>query len=280
MITDPAQIAEYQASRFWDAFTDTTETYSCDTALVNGVPKAEVEKALAAYLTVLEQQCSLDFSRKAMASFFKKIEVFEAADTSSNIFGFFESKVPHYLYDPNSPLRDEDLYLPFVRGLSVSEYVSEDLKPAYAHDAAMCSLNQAGQGAADFSFTEANGKKNTLYGIKADYTLLFFSNPGCPACKEIIEALKNDTKVSDLISSGRLSVVNLYIDLELDKWRACVTDYPSDWHNGYDQSYIIRTDVTYNVRAIPSLYVLDREKKVIMKDAPAEKALAFLDSIQ
>ena len=28
----------------------------------------------------------------------------------------------------------------------------------------------------------------------------------------------------------------------------------------------------YNIRAIPSLYLLDKEKKVIFKDAPPEKS--------
>ena len=32
----------------------------------------------------------------------------------------------------------------------------------------------------------------------------------------------------------------------------------------------------YNVRAIPSLYILDKDKRVIMKDAPETKVLAFL----
>ena len=49
---------------------------------------------------------------------------------------------------------------------------------------------------------------------------------------------------------------------------------------GTTASYIIRSDVTYNVRAIPSLYVLDYEKKVIMKDAPVENVLPYLDNLK
>ena len=44
-------------------------------------------------------------------------------------------------------------------------------------------------------------------------------------------------------------------------------------YNGYDPDYAIRTDRLYDVRAIPSLYLLDSEKTVLMKDAPTEKVL-------
>ena len=109
--------------------------------------------------------------------------------------------------------------------------------------------------------------------------MLFRSNPGCPACKEIIESLTSSERIASLVASGRLAVVNVYIDDELDKWREYASVYPKNWYNGYDQSYLIRSDITYNVRAIPSLYVLDSSKRVQMKDAPVEAVLPYLENL-
>ena len=276
VIVEPREKAEYVISNYWNKFL--SQTYPCDSNVVNGVLADDVEKALGTFVTFLENACPIDFGRKAMAGFFDKVEKFQTADTSSNVFGFFEKMVPKYLYDPNSPVRNEDLYLPYVSRLAVSEYSDPDLKPSYSFETQMCSLNMIGSPAADFIFTDLAGKRHTLYGIKAETTLLFFTNPGCPACKEIIESLTSDGKIAALVASGRLAVVNVYIDEELDKWRENASVYPKNWYNGYDQSYIIRSDVTYNVRAIPSLYVLDSEKKVIMKDAPVEIVLPYLDN--
>ena len=92
-----------------------------------------------------------------MAGFFDKVEKFQTADTSSNVFGFFEKMVPKYLYDPNSPVRNEDLYLPYVSRLAVSEYSDPDLKPSYSFETQMCSLNMIGSPAADFIFTDLAG---------------------------------------------------------------------------------------------------------------------------
>lgn len=278
VIAEPQEKAEYVVSSYWNKFL--SQTYPCDSNVVNGVLADDLEKAFGTYVTFLEGTCTIDFGRKAMADFFDKVERFEAADTSSNVFEFFEEMVPKYLYDPNSPVRNEDLYLPYVSRLAVSEYSDPDLKPSYSFETQMCSLNMIGSPAADFTFTDLSGRRHTLYSIKAGTTLLFFTNPGCPACKEITESLTSDGKIAALVASGRLAVVNIYIDDELDKWREYASVYPKGWYNGYDQGYIIRSDVTYNVRAIPSLYVLDSEKKVIMKDAPVENVLPYLENLK
>ena len=278
VIVEPQEKAEYVVSNYWNKFL--SQTYPCDSNVVNGVLADDVEKAFGTYVTLLERNCGIDFGRKAMTGFFDKVEKFQAADTSSNVFGFFEKMVPKYLYDPNSPVRNEDLYLPYVSRLAVSEYSDPDSRLSYSFEAKMCSLNMIGSPAADFVFTDLAGKRHTLYSVKAETTLLFFTNPGCPACKEIIESLTSDGQIAALVASGRLAVVNVYIDEELDKWREYASVYPKNWYNGYDQNYIIRSDVTYNVRAIPSLYVLDSEKKVIMKDAPVENVLPYLENLK
>lgn len=278
MISQPQEKTEYVISNYWNDFL--AAVYPCDTNIVNGVPAEEVEKAFGTYVTIMERACPIEFGRKAMAAFFDKVEKFESADTSSNVFEFFGKMVSKYLYDPNSPVRNEDLYLPYVSRMAVSDFVEPDMRPSYDQEAKMCSLNMIGTPAADFTFTDLSGRRHTLYGIEAGTTLLFFTNPGCPACKDIITGLTSSERIAGLVSAGRLAVVNVYIDDELDKWREYASDYPREWYNGYDQSYLIRSDITYNVRAIPSLYVLDSEKKVLMKDAPVENVLPYLESLK
>ena len=94
---------------------------------------------------------------------------------------------------------------------------------------------------------------------------------------EIINALKNTPQITSLISSGKVAVLNIYIDEDLEAWRSYVPIYPEEWFNGFDPDFVIRTDVLYNVRAIPSLYLLDKDKNVIMKDAVTERVLDFFN---
>lgn len=278
MITDPAEMVDYAAEHFWDRFLDTSFTGKCDSALVSGVTRQEVENSFGTYSAIL-WQTDVRKALKSVASLFARTEAIELRDTSSNVFETITFLAHKYFYDPNSPVRNEEFYLPFVEGLAHSPAVKEDMKPAYSYDASMCRLNRIGSPAADFSFTDLAGHRHTLYGVKADYTLLFFSNPGCQSCKEITDVLISEPFIEAMQASGRLAVVNVYIDQELDKWREYAAGYPSGWISGYDHNYIIRTDQLYSVRAIPSLYLLDSSKNVILKDAPQDKVFDFLCDI-
>lgn len=277
VITEAQERMSYMLGHFWDGFFAGTGV--TDTSAVLGVKKSELEKALASFIE-LGKRLPKAQAQEASGRLFASIEKAQSSDTSSHVYLLMTELVSKYLYDPNSPYRDEDVYLPFVRGLANSQFTKEEVRPGYAFELEMCSLNQYGTVAADFGIKDRNGRKYTLHGIRADFILLFFSNPGCDACKEIVLALKKSPWLDGLIESGRVKVVNVYIDRELDKWREYEHNYPDSWISGYDYNYIIREDAIYNVRAIPSLYVLDSEKRVLMKDATTGDVLEFIKNIK
>ncbi|MDO5442996.1 MAG: DUF5106 domain-containing protein [Bacteroidia bacterium] len=268
----------YVAEHYWDSFLSTSSTWFCDSLTINGVPSIEVEDHMAAFVTMLEQS-DIEVARKGMAALFRKVEAKQMSDSLSNVYEQFASLTEKYLYDPNSPYRDEELFLPYVSGLATSSLSNPLLVPSYAHEASVCATNRIGEQVPDFEFKDISGRKHTLYGVKGDYTLLFFSNPGCEACKQIIETIKSDLKLEYMVSEGNLAIVNVYIDEDIDAWKAYQDYYPTTWFNGYDDTFSIRRDLKFNVRAIPSLYVLDSEKRIVMKDAPEDRVFAFLNSI-
>lgn len=267
--------AQYAMRHFWDAFLSTEATYFCDSMTVNGVGAAELEAQFANYATLLTH-ADIRQACESAESLFGHVETLQKADASSNVYERFGDLMKKYFYDPNSPYREEDIYGAYLRCLAASDMTPDSLKDAYAYDAQMCALNAIGTPAADFSFLDIKGRRHTLYGIKAEYTLLFFSNPGCEACKDIIQVLEGNPLIKDMVARGRLAVVNIYIDDDIEAWKSYQDHYPSTWYSGYDDKYAIRMEVRYNVRAIPSLYLLDSSKTVLMKDAPEERVMSFL----
>jgi hypothetical protein len=151
-------------------------------------------------------------------------------------------------------------------------------KAKYEREARLCALNRIGTRASDFRFADRRGNITNLYDIKAELTLLFFSNPGCDACMNIINVLREDPVISSMVASGRLAVANIYIDEDIQAWRSYMPVYPEEWYNGFDPDMVLRNNEIYAVRAIPSLYLLDSEKRVIMKDAPEERLFRYLSS--
>lgn len=278
MYTDPQERTVYVLNHFWDRFTDTTKVYSCDSLTVNGVALDAVESQMGLFATLL-RQLPLEESGKAVARLYDRAEAFERKSPESNVFEQLSRLTKHYLYDPNSPVRNEDLYWYYVDRLCRCDLIDGGYRTGYEWEARMCRLNRIGTPAADFTFTDTRGRLRTLYGVKADYTVLIFGNPGCNACQEIMAAMSASPVISAHIDSGRLQVVDVYIDQDIEDWKAHIPEYPKNWINGYDQAYTIRTDLIYNVRGIPSVYLLDADKTVVMKDAPQELVLGALESL-
>lgn len=261
----------YFVQRYWDRFTDTSEVFFCDSTTVNGVSLDGLEEAMGMYVTLLERT-SEDVAEKSLSRLCDRLLAFEKKDTASNVMEEVLRLTEKYLYDPQSPVRDEDKFE------VVASRFSEG-NPRYSFIARMSSLNRVGTPATDFEFTDTKGRLRTLYSIKADYTLLIFGNPDCTACKNLTVAMSGDPRINSLISYGRLKVVDIYIDHEVDLWKSKVDEYPSVWVNGYDHKFKIREDLIYHVRAIPSMYLLDKSKIVLMKDAPENKLLQYLSSL-
>lgn len=278
MITEPQERALWLAQHFWDRFTATDKAYLCDSLTVNGVVLDNVEKQVGLFASIL-QQVPLGDGQRAMSALYSRLRGFQEAFLESNMLPQVTALVSRYFYDPNSPVRSEDLYRPFVDSLSASPLLDADDRRQYAWESGVCALNGTGTPAADFKFVDTSGRTRTLYSVKAEWTLLIFGNPDCNACREIMEQMDASPEITALISSGRLKVVDIYIDEDLELWKARWELYPKAWINGYDPTFTIRTDRIYAVRAVPSLYLLDRAKTVIMKDALPEHVLAVLEEL-
>lgn len=278
MLEGDAERAEYMALNYWNGLTDTSRTFPCDSVYVSGVRKDEVEQKFADW-TMLLDAVEPAVSGKAVAKLYERAVACERKDSASNVFETFVYLAGKYFYDPNSPMRNEDRYLPFVSRLASYGGLDRLMRGKYEREARLCAMNCTGTRAADFRFSDRNGRIYTLYGIEAEYTLLFFSNPGCTACKQIMAMLENSPAVSSYIRSGRLAVANIYIDDDLEAWRSYLPEYPAEWYNGFDPDLVIREDEIYCIRAIPSLYLLDKGKRVILKDAPEQKITAYFDRL-
>ena len=141
----------------------------------------------------------------------------------------------------------------------------ERLAPEYALKMAM--QTRVGQPANDFTFERITGERGSLYGLRSEYVLLFVSNPGCALCREVREQIASSPMLSEMIERGRLAVLVLYPDEELDAWRAHAGEIPPAWINARDPGCVVRDSGLYDLRAIPSLYLLDADKRVLVKDS-------------
>jgi thiol-disulfide isomerase/thioredoxin len=254
LMLDHTDRANYLAKHYWDNFDFT------DTAYIH-LPQI-TEQALVDYIDVL-----LLVSDSVSSAAIKEMLNHAAADSS--MFAYFAGLYEKYLYDPNSPMRNDELYIPVLEATLACGAVTEKIRPARLLELAL--KNRPGEKACNFAYTPANGPSETLYAIQADYTLVFFYNPGCHACKEITEQLTSSLRINYLVREKKLTVLAVYPDEDLAEWKIYLPQVPKEWINAYDAGANIQNNEIYDLKAIPALYLLDKDKKVILKDTTFDK---------
>lgn len=202
--------------------------------------------------------------------------MFQRAKVNKKVFYYFANLAEKYLYDPNSPMRNEELYIPVLDAMLDGTLLDETEKILPQGRRKLAEKNRPGRIAADFRYTLASGKSGRLHDVKAAYTLLFFNNPGCHACKEGIEEVKQAPAINAEMKTGKLKILAIYPDEEREEWEKHLSDFPKEWINGYDKQLVITNKNLYDLKAIPTLYLLDKDKKVLLKDATVPQIEQYL----
>ena len=253
ILDNPDDRAAYIGKNYWRNFDFT------DTSLI-GKPET-TEQAFADYVHIIEHM-NAETAAASIKTTLSKAE----ADTA--MYAHFLDLFEKYLYDPNSPMRNETLYITVLRVAIGSPKTSEAEKTRMRYRLDLAQRNRPEMPATDFTYTLASGKTGTLYDIDAEYLILFFNNPGCHACQETIDQINDSETVRKMIGVKRLKVLSMYPDEDMKAWKEYLPTLPTHWLNGYDASQQIKNEELYDLRAIPTLYLIDRKKFVILKDAP------------
>ncbi|GAB2524683.1 thioredoxin-like domain-containing protein [Spirosoma aerophilum] len=110
--------------------------------------------------------------------------------------------------------------------------------------------------------------------IKADYTVVFFYSPTCGHCRESAPKLK---KLVDDYKGKGVEVAAIAIDQSPEDWKKFIKEFKlGNAINGYDYTY--RTDYRhqYDVWTTPTVYVLDKDKRIIARKLPVEQIEDFI----
>ena len=265
MVQPPTQATDedkfaYMAEHYWDKFD------FADTVFIANADTVEMLRAYAAYVANFVGPTNQEPIKELM----------KRASTSKPMFEYFVMLAERVLHDPNSPVRSEELYIPVLEAQLATPFYDEYERLAPAYDLEIAKQNRIGHRANDFRYTLASGRSSNLYSIDAEYVLIFINNPGCPMCKTIQTAIVESPMLNELQERGSLVVLALYPDEDLDAWREYAASMPAKWINSYDRGCVVRDKNLYDLRAIPAMYLLDSEKRVLVKDSTSVEEIEFV----
>lgn len=247
-LTTPEQRAAFVSAHFWDAMDWQDHNLSLDTAFM--------EQNFANYLSILPYADD-NARRRSVAS------LMQSASADREVHAFLAWVAEHYLADPNSPMRSEDIYMIFLDEFAKSPLFDEAKKSRYGYQMERAMKNRPGAPAADFAMTDRDGKRLTLLKAAAEKegTLVLFYDPECEHCKEILGEI-----VKWRFPDG-VQVLAIDVTGDAPRFERTKGNYPREWRVAFATDPIEDDDL-YVFPALPSIYLLDGKGRVIMKDAP------------
>ena len=153
----------------------------------------------------------------------------------------FENLIEHYFEDQLSPVRNDRVYLIFLEEMKNSPCFDETEKERIAFKIKTTNKNLPGDIAINFKFKDENGKEHQLSDYKDQKVILYFYDPDCENCHDVSAWLKQQTIPADI------KVLKMIADNHI--------------------SYI------YSLKNMPTIFLLDKENKVILKDCTAQELI-------
>lgn len=242
-ITDPEERAAYAAGHFWDALDVADHSQSLDTAFMG--------QAFANFIVLLPYT-SEEAREKAVGAFAERC----AKDLAAYDFAVYISR--YYLDEPNSPMRNEELFIPFLRKFSTDPRLSEATRERSKFRLEQALKNRPGTKAADFRMITREGQTTTLLRELSDTTLVLFYDYDCEHCKETIERLQ------DPAFALPYPVIAIEATEQREGWDATKGEMPANWKVCFATESL--DGEAYYFPALPSAYLLTGDGKVIVKD--------------
>ena len=176
-----------------------------------------------------------DITQKGIACFTRKAFSYAAAKER------FENLIEHYFEDQLSPVRNDRVYLIFLEEMKNSPCFDETEKERIAFKIKTTNKNLPGDIAINFKFKDESGKEHQLSDYKDQKVILYFYDPDCENCHEVSAWLKQQTIPADI------KVIKMIADNHI--------------------SYM------YSLKNMPTIFLLDKENKVILKDCTAQELI-------
>lgn len=239
-LVSPEERAEYLLTHFWDNF-DFNADYSESSLFV--------EQSLVDFLSVLPYAPKDGTVIKAF-----DILLSESSKNPSLQKDFYRL-IDIYLANTDSPMRNDKLYINYLKSSLSQPGLSEAEKMRKKDMIEMLSKNMEGDKATDFSYRTADGTEHTLLSSlpqNSDLILIFF-DPNCESCEEAMAAMIKSENLKKRVDNNEIKILAVYCGDNLPAWERKTSILPETWTVGINENEIEDSELYY-FPALPAIY--------------------------
>lgn len=256
MLTQPEERKAYLLEHYWDRFS------FADTALVNN--REVTEQGFVNQISLLADGATPEkVIRESLKNWCSRF--MPEAQARQVMMQLADD----YLYNPNSPFYNEGLYGVYLETMLEVLPEEDARRSSFDFKLRLLRRNKVGDKATDFSYYLPDGQKKSLAttSTRGNRLLLVFYDPECESCHEVLREMTADASLAGAVKAGRVTVLAVYTEGNQEAWRKGLADMPEGWIIGTDRQKV-KEEALYDLKAMPSLYLLDGQKRVLLKDAP------------
>ena len=189
------------------------------------------------------------------------------AQVNASTYHFFYDWLAKTFGSQGTPFYNEPIYLAMLNNALKYNSLDKDHRVKCETEYKLHTLNMEGTTINNFKVQWADGTRGTLHDVEAEYLLVYFQNPECPECTMIRGFLAENEELNQAIASGRLKVVTIYFEDDADLWKRYIAnEAKAEYLHGWDYSGEIDKYTLFDLRAIPYMFLVDKDKKIIKKD--------------
>ena len=169
----------------------------------------------------------------------------------------------------------------------ITTWLNEKQHEAITRRAFMVMANLIGEKAADLEFMNTADKPTSLYNVEADYTIVVFWDPSCGHCKEEIPRIDSIYRANWQKKNVKIYAVLSEAEKLKGEWITYINAHNiTDWINVYQTKESVEAETKeqkpsyrqlYDVTLTPTLYLLDKEKRIVAKKLTLEQINDLLE---
>ncbi|KYG82231.1 DUF5106 domain-containing protein [Roseivirga echinicomitans] len=137
--------------------------------------------------------------------------------------------------------------------------------------------NLCGGLAVDFELPDVNGANQSLYTQIADWTVLAFMQTDCIPCEKTLEEFSKFEETE----MPSFKVVTVFREGDKTAWKGLLMNNTKpNWVNLMNVNGTLDVLRDYNIQSYPSLYLLDKDKRIVIKRVSASQINDYLKSLK
>jgi thiol-disulfide isomerase/thioredoxin len=171
--------------------------------------------------------------------------------------------------------------LTYYNKKEIAYWIDETTRFKIVDRAQTLEYNLLGKKGQNLNMPDTGEVYQSLYNIKANYTVLLFWDANCGRCKEevpkILDLYKEQNSTINIKGTKKIEVFAVGMTPEAKDWKKYIRENKLPWINVHDPNHESNFRKFYDVYSTPVIYLLDENKQIIAKRLSADQLKDFIE---